>query len=126
MRSRSDDELYAFQNVYLGPPGRTLPFKARYLAYVLWVGWLFVLLVLRAQLGLMPGFAGYVLVGILAMLATSMTMRVVTPERPVAAVARMFLAELDTPRAAADPVTVNVSDPRRVLVSVARPRPEPR
>ncbi|MFR9806465.1 hypothetical protein ACL02T_29875 [Pseudonocardia sp. RS010] len=126
MRSRSDDELYSFQNVYLGPPGRTLPFKARYIAYALWVGWVFILLILRAQLGLMPGFDGYLMVVILAVVATKLTMRVITPERPVLGVLRMFLAELNTPRANAAAPVVTVSDPRHVLVSVTRPRPEPR
>jgi hypothetical protein len=103
-----------------------LPFKARYVAYGLWVCWVLVLLILRAQLDFMPGVAGYLMVVLLAVLATKLTMRVVTPERPVIGVLRMFFAELNAPRVDVAAPVVSVSDPRRVLVSVTRPRPEQR
>jgi hypothetical protein len=34
---RADDAIYRNRNVYLGPPGKTLPWEARYIAYVLWL-----------------------------------------------------------------------------------------
>ncbi|QYN41073.1 hypothetical protein K1T35_47890 (plasmid) [Pseudonocardia sp. DSM 110487] len=122
MRSRSDDELYALQNRYLGPPGRTLLWQARYAAYVLWAGYAIVFLILRAQLGLIDGFLGYAVVVVAAVLATQHTMRVITPERPTGSVLKMFVAELDAPRRDAQPATA-VADPRHVLVSPTRPHP---
>ncbi|OLL69906.1 hypothetical protein [Pseudonocardia sp. Ae150A_Ps1] len=122
MRSRSDDELYALQNRYLGPPGRTLLWQARYAAYGLWLGYAFLFLIVRAQLGIFDGAIGYGVVAIAAILATQYTMRVITPDRPVAAVLALFAAELRAPRSETTTV-VAVSDPRHVLVSPARPRP---
>lgn len=121
MRSRSDDELYALQNRYLGPPGRTLLWHARYTAYALWAGYAFIFLILRAHLGL-DGFFGYVFVVIAAVVATQQTMRVVTPERPPVAVLAMFTAELGAPRRDAE-TAIAVADPRHVLISPTRPRP---
>ncbi|WP_214369788.1 hypothetical protein [Pseudonocardia sp. H11422] len=122
MRSSSDDELYALQNRYLGPPGRTLLWQARYTAYGVWIAYGFLFLIIRQQLGLFPGFLGYIVVVVAAVAATIYTMRVVTPERPAAAVLRMFSAELQAPRPDTTSV-VAVSDPRHVLVTPARPRP---
>lgn len=112
------------QNRYLGPPGRTLIFQARYSAYAMWVGYAFLFVIVRAQLGLFRGGLGYVVVAIAAVLATLLTMRAVTPERPVAQVLRMFGAELGAPRPPRPgPATVMIADPRRVRVSATRPRP---
>ena len=33
MRLPIDDEIYNVNAVWLGPPGKTLPFRARYIAY---------------------------------------------------------------------------------------------
>ncbi|MCF7552575.1 hypothetical protein [Pseudonocardia sp. WMMC193] len=120
MRSRSDDELYALQNRYLGPPGRTLMWQARYSAYCLWLAYCFVLLIAHAQLGLFDGFLGYVIVVVGAVVATQLTMRVITPDRPTTAVLRMFAAELRVPRLR-EQTAVYVSDPRHVHLSSVRP-----
>ncbi|MDN5916878.1 MAG: hypothetical protein L0I76_17520 [Pseudonocardia sp.] len=124
MRSRSDDELYSLQNRYLGPPGRTFIFQARYAAYGIWAACFFVLLVIKQQLGLFSGFMGYVVVALFATLATQAVMRVITPERPAGQVLRMFGAELSTPRPLTRVRTVGSPDPRHVQVAVARPIPE--
>lgn len=124
MRSRSDDELYSLQNRYLGPPGRTFIFQARYAAYGIWAGCFFVLLVVKQQLGLFSGFLGYVVVAVFATLATQMVMKVITPERPAGQVLRMFGAELSAPRPLTRVRTVGSPDPRHVQVAVARPIPE--
>lgn len=126
MRSRSDDELYSLQNRYLGPPGRTFVVQARYAAYGIWAACFFVLLVIRAQLGLFDGFMGYGIVAVFAALATRAIMRVVTSERPAGQVLRMFGAELSTPRPLKALRTVGSPDPRHVQIAVARPLPEDR
>ncbi|WP_232668624.1 hypothetical protein [Pseudonocardia sp. TRM90224] len=122
MLSRSDDELYSVQGRYLGPPGRTLLWQARYIAYVIWAGYAFVFVVVRQQLSLLPGLAGYAVVALAAVIATVATMRHVSVERPPSAVLAMFLAELRTPRHTPPPSpTVAVSDPRNVAVHLSVP-----
>lgn len=123
MRSRSDDELYAVENRYLGPPGRLIPWQARYRAYGVWACWLLPLAVLRQTVGVLPGLLGWALVGLLAVVATRLTMHVVGPERPAGAVVRMFLAELAAPRSRPAAPRVSVADPRHVRVVAARPVP---
>lgn len=123
MRSVSDDELYAVQGRYLGPPGQTIPWQARYVAYVLWAGYFLALVIVRAQLHLLGGGFGYVALAAAATVATVVTMRVVTPERPVGAVAAMFLAELNAPRPDSGRTICAAPDPRRVLFAPFRPRP---
>lgn len=119
MRSRSDDELYAVQNRYLGPPGRTLLWQARYSAYGLWLGYVLLLLIVRAQVGVFGGLAGYGVVAVVAVVATQYTMRVVSPDRPALAVAGLFAAELRAPRRESRS-RVWVLDPSSVLVSTER------
>lgn len=124
MRSRSDDELYALQNRWLGPPGRTLLWQARYAAYIVWVGYFSIFLIVRQQLGdLLSGVLGYGIVALAALAATNLTMRVVTPERPAGQVLRMFFAELSAPRPPPAVRTVATPDPRWVQIAVARPTP---
>lgn len=123
MRSHSDDELYHVQGRYLGPPGRTFLWQARYVAYVVWAAYAFAGLILKQQLGLGGGFLGYVLVAMVAVAATITTMRMVSPERPASAVLAMALAELRTPRDVPVPAVVTVSDPRWVRVHLDRPVP---
>lgn len=132
MRSRSDDDLYAVENRYLGPPGRPVPWQARYRAYGAWVCWLLPLTVLRQTVGVLPGLLGWAVVGVLAVGGARLTMRVVGPERPAGAVVRMFLAELAAPRSREAPVRTFVADPRHVQVHLqvhpqvaARPVPGP-
>ncbi|MGH8918962.1 MAG: hypothetical protein ACRD0H_11650 [Actinomycetes bacterium] len=123
----SDDELYAVQGRYLGPAGHTIPWHARYCAYALWAVYAVGLLIVRAQLHVLPGGGGYVTVAAVATIATVVTMRVVTPERPITAVARMAWAELRAPRPASGRGGVRAApDPGRVLVSRERPRPRSR
>lgn len=124
MRSRSDDELYAVENRYLGPPGRTMPWQARYRAYAVWVGWFFVLVILRQQLGIFSGAIGWGLVALLAVFATRTTMRFVGPERPTFAVLGLFVGELSAPRDVAN-TDVAVIDPRHVRVTSERPTGRP-
>ena len=67
MRLPVDDEIYNVNAVWLGPPNKTLPFRARYVAYA--VGALvFVLLqVIERRLGIGLGF--FSLAGLAATIA---------------------------------------------------------
>jgi hypothetical protein len=126
MYSVSDDELYAVQGRYLGPPGKTLPWQARYIAYAVFAGYLFGLLILRQQLRILPGGGGYVVLVLASVLSTIATMRLVTPERPVTAVLAGFWADIGAPRPGGGTTYYGAPDLRRVLISTERPRPRHR
>ncbi|MDI3390169.1 hypothetical protein QIS99_28845 [Streptomyces sp. B-S-A8] len=53
MQMHSDDELYAVDSVFLGPPRFTLPFKARYQAYAVGITLTIALLILLKIINLM-------------------------------------------------------------------------
>lgn len=93
----TDDDIYTVDNVYLGPPGYTFPFKARYFAYGLWLGLVVLGLVIeRITIGLHPWPVVYLLAG--AVFLTRLIGSRVTHEVPVRSVLAMFLHELRTPR----------------------------
>lgn len=97
MRVETDDEIYAVDNVYLGPPGYTFPWKARYFAYGVF-GLLFVfgLLVLHLSTGYGVWPVIFMLLAVLGV--TAAIGKRVTPETPARAVPATFLHELMAPR----------------------------
>lgn len=124
MRVRSDDDLYSLQNRYLGPPGRTIPFQARYVAYVTWAGYLVPFLIVRQQLGI-AGSTGTLFVLAGTTIATVYTMRLVSTERPVSAVVRMLWLNITAPRPGGQAIHA-APGPHRVLVTAHRPVPSDR
>ena len=122
MRSVSDDELYAVQGRYLGPPGHTIPWQARYSAYVMWAAYFVAGLIVRAQLRVFSGGGGYVVIAVVATVACVVTMRLVSPERSVSAVAGMVWAELGAPRAGAGKPVHATLVPRHLVITEHRPR----
>lgn len=95
----TDDDIYRVDERYLGPPGKTLAWHARYRAYgVGIVVFLGVLILLRGILHL-PISARLVMVIIAATITiTTIVMKKVTPERPFFAVLRAGLNDLTAPR----------------------------
>ncbi len=101
MRVNTDDEIYAVDNVWLGPAdlpfGLTLP-RARYIAWgigvttFLGVFWLF-----RTQLGFDLGFFTVAWAVIIAVAITRFITAKITHERPALAVFQMWLHELRAP-----------------------------
>lgn len=99
MMLRTDDDLYVVDQVWLGPPGKELPWHARYSAY----GWGFaiyltLMLLERSVLHVPFGFWTLVwtLIGTIAL--TGLVMRHVTPDRSFLAVLRGWRQELTAPR----------------------------
>jgi hypothetical protein len=125
VRIRTDDEVYRVDAVWLGPPKATFPWRARYVAWgVGIVVFLFVLLIER-RMGFGFGFfsTGWAIVA--TILITRLVCSRITHERPLTAVAVMWLRELTAPR----------SDPERrggavsaakIRVRTDRPRPRPK
>ncbi|WP_051342452.1 hypothetical protein [Pseudonocardia spinosispora] len=124
MRVRSDDDLYSLQNRYLGPPGRTIPFQARYVAYVTWAAYVVPFLIVRQQLGI-AGSTGTMFVLVGTTIATVYTMRLVSTERPVSAVVRMVWLNITAPRPGGEAIHA-APNPTSVMVTAHYPTPSDR
>lgn len=102
MRIRTDDEVYRVDAVWLGPPKATFPWRARYVAWgVGIVLFLFVLLIER-RLGFGFGFFSTAWAVVIAIVGTRLICSRINAERPLGAVALMWLRELTAPRHDAD------------------------
>lgn len=98
MRIRTDDEVYRVDAVWLGPPKATFPWRARYVAWgVGIVLFLFVLLIER-RLGFGFGFFSTAWAVLIAIGGTRLICSRINAERPLGAVALMWLRELTAPR----------------------------
>lgn len=126
MLLQSDDDIYIVDQRWYGPPGKELPWHARYPAY----GWGFTLYVLatlmeRAVLRIPFGFQSmiYTLLGVC--LGTTYIMRKVDPDRPLLSVLRGYWHELRTPRPSAAATRARLRrrrpDAQRVELLLSRP-----
>ena len=120
MRLPVDDEIYNVNAVWLGPPDRTLPFRARYVAYA--VGALvFVLLqVVERRLGIDLGFFSLAYSLLVTVGLTRLILAVVNPDRPVGSVLVAFAHEVSAPRENTS-VTMHTVRPARVRAVPSRP-----
>ncbi|GAA4117670.1 hypothetical protein GCM10022415_15790 [Knoellia locipacati] len=98
MRLPVDDEIYNVNAVWLGPPGRTLPFRARYVAYAVGAVVFVLLQGIERRLGIGLGF--FVLA--YSLLATAAITRgvlmLVDHDRPVSSALRTLTNEISAPR----------------------------
>ncbi|WP_157606214.1 hypothetical protein [Phycicoccus sp. Soil802] len=108
-----DDEIYNVNAVWLGPPNKTLPFRARYVAYA--VGALvFVLLqVIERRLGIGLGFFSLAYTLLVTVGLTRLILNVVDADRPLGSVIAGFAHEVGAPRERTRP-TVGLMHPARV------------
>ena len=113
MRLPVDDEIYNVNAVWLGPPNKTLPFRARYVAYA--VGALvFVLLqVIERRLGVGLGFFSLAYTLLVTVGLTRLILNVVDADRPLGSVVAGFAHEVGAPRERTRP-TVGLMHPARV------------
>ena len=113
MRLPVDDEIYNVNAVWLGPPNKTLPFRARYVAYA--VGALvFVLLqVIERRLGIGLGFFSLAYTLLVTVGLTRLILNVVDADRPLGSVIAGFAHEVGAPRERTQP-TVGLMHPARV------------
>ena len=98
MRLPVDDEIYNVNSVWLGPPDRTLPFRARYVAYA--VGAIVFVLrqMLERRLGIGLGFFSLAYSLLATVGLTRLILSVVNPDRPLGAVLAAFAHEVSAPR----------------------------
>lgn len=125
MRLPVDDEIYNVNAVWLGPPGRTLPFRARYVAYAVGAVVFVLLQAIERRLGIGLGF--FVLAySVLATVAlTRGILALVDHDRPVTSAVRTLTNEISAPRR--DPrVRRATFRPARVRAVPSRPSRVPR
>jgi hypothetical protein len=121
VRIRTDDEVYRVDAVWLGPPRATMPWRARYVAWG--VGAVVFLLVLTVERRIGISLFWAIAWGLVAtILITRIITSKISHERPLSAVASMWVRELTAPRettagaggaVSATRVRVNAAPPKR-------------
>ncbi|MDQ3785932.1 MAG: hypothetical protein M3422_01660 [Actinomycetota bacterium] len=133
MRIRTDDEVYRVDAVWLGPPRATMPWRARYVAWGVGVFVFLIVLTVERRLGI-DLFWSIAWGIVITILLTRMVTSKISHERPLSAVAAMWLRELTAPREAttgeggavsATRVRVNATRPRKQARSKATRSPKP-
>jgi hypothetical protein len=120
VRIRTDDEVYRVDAVWLGPPRATMPWRARYVAWGVGVFVFLIVLTIERRIGISLFWS--IAWGIVAtILLTRIICAKISHERPLSAVASMWLRELTAPREATAGEGGAVSA-MRVRVSTSRPR----
>jgi hypothetical protein len=125
LRIRTDDDVYRVDAVWLGPPKATFPWRARYVAWGVGTVMFLVVLGVERQLGIGFGFfsTGWGL--LITILLTRLVGSRISHERPLTAVALMWLRELTAPRRRTA-TQGGASSAARIRVQRDRPRPVPR
>ncbi|MFD1045669.1 hypothetical protein ACFQ1S_08865 [Kibdelosporangium lantanae] len=94
-----DDEIYRVNPVWLGPPNVTLPWRARYVAYGVWMA-AFLAIFTLARLVLVLPLTIWVVAWslILTTVLTRLICRRINFEKPLTSVLAGFTTELNDPR----------------------------
>lgn len=98
MRLPVDDEIYNVNAVWLGPPGKTLPWRARYVAYAVGLVVFVLLQVLERRLGIGLGFFSLAYSVLATVGLTRLILGVVDHDRPLGSVLTGFVHEVGAPR----------------------------
>jgi hypothetical protein len=122
LRIRTDDDVYRVDAVWLGPPKATFPWRARYVAWGIGMVMFLVVLGVERQLGIGFSFfsTGWGL--LITILFTRLIGARITHERPLTAVAVMWVRELTAPRKVTA-VQGGAASAARIRVERDRPRP---
>ena len=122
VRIRTDDEVYRVDSVWLGPPKATFPWRTRYVSWG--VGMVVFLLVLgiERQLGIGFGFFSTAWALLITVVLTRLIGSRISHERPLTAVAAMWLRELTTPRETRAALG-GAASAAKIRVARTRPRP---
>jgi hypothetical protein len=98
MRLPVDDEIYNVNAVWLGPPGKTPPFRARYVAYGVGAAVFVLLQIVERRIGVGFGFFALAYTLLVTVGVTKVILRVVDHDRPLGAVLRGLVNEVNAPR----------------------------
>lgn len=108
MRYPLDDSIYAVDNVWLGPPGKTTPWRARYVAYFLGAIVFVLVQVIERRMGIAIGFFP-IAWGLLAtVLITRGVLKLVNYDRPLFALFTAVGNEVSSPRRETRAVTTTL------------------
>lgn len=118
MRVHVDDDIYRVDGVWLGPPQRTLPWRARYVAYGVGLGVFLLLQIVERRIGIGISFWSLSYSLLITIALTRLALSVVDHDRTVWSVVMAFVHEIGAPRAGGRPRTA-VFRPR----SIRRRRP---
>lgn len=119
MRLPVDDEIYTVNAVWLGPPGKTLPFRARYVAYGVGAAVFVLVQMIERRLGIGFGFFALAYSLLVTVAITRLILRVVDHDRPVSAVLKGLVNEVSAPRATTR-IRTSAIRPARVRAVPAR------
>lgn len=103
-RIEADDEVRRFNAVYLGPPGYSLPFHARYSAYAVGAAIFAVILLIEAITPLSVGLPP-IWEGVFTVLGTSVVMSAVDHDKPLGPVVRSAVNVARAPRPRPERIT---------------------
>jgi hypothetical protein len=98
MRVQTDDDVYAVDNHWLGPPGRTFAWRARYSAYGVFGIVLLVTLAVQRRAGIGLSFWSFTYALLFTVLVTRALMSLVNHERPVRTLFVVLVHEIAAPR----------------------------
>jgi hypothetical protein len=94
-----DDEIYRVNPVWLGPPNVTLPWRARYVAYGVWMAAFLVIFTIARLVLILPLNVWVVAWSlILTTIVTRLICRRINFEKPLSSVVTGFCNELTGPR----------------------------
>ncbi len=98
MRVQTDDDVYAVDNHWLGPPGRTFAWRARYSAYGVFGAVLLITLAIERRAAIGFGFWSFSYALLITVVLTRALMSLVNHERPVRTLIVVFVHEIIAPR----------------------------
>lgn len=98
MRLPVDDEIYNVDAVWLGPPGKTLPFRARYVSYAIGTVIFVLLQIIERRMGVGVGFFSLAYSLLATAGLTRLVLAFVDHDRPVITVVQSFINEVAAPR----------------------------
>lgn len=122
MRIRTDDEVYRVDSVWLGPPKATFPWRTRYVSWGVGTVVLLLVLGIERQVGIGFGFFSTAWGLLITILLTRLIGSRISHERPLTAVASMWMRELITPREARA-ASGGAASAAKIRVQRSRPRP---
>jgi len=113
-----DDEIYNVNAVWLGPPNKTLPWRARYVAYGVGLVVFVLLQMVERRLGIGLGFFSLAYSILATVGLTRLVLSVVDHDRPLGSVVMAFVHEVEAPRESTRP-TEHTFRPARVAAGPA-------
>ena len=120
MRLLVDDEIYNVNAVWLGPPRKTLPWRARYVAYAVGAVVFVVLQMVERRLGIGMDFFTLAYSLLVTIALTRLILSAVDHDRPIGAVVAGFVNEVSAPRRKTE-TTTHTYCPARVTVVPSPP-----